>query len=572
MYEQPQLKEMYITDLTLSMTNPRFPREVKSETEAILTFFQLKKVGPGKIMSLIEDIVETGIVLENFIVLKKDGEFIVHDGNRRLTALKLLYNNTSEIIKNDYPKVYENLKIMKENFDVKKLKLNVQVYTDSNSMANHVAKLHSGEQNGKGQINWDSNEKDTFNSQHLNQPLGLGNLIYKKLEKTAEKRELYNKLQKGSFATTLNRIFGYSNIRKRIFQLDRGLKVDLTDSVHFNKICEMIEFFISKNATVADVYTAEMASNFFEEIEPISQGNPEGKETEGNPEGKETEGNPEGKEAEGNPEGKETEGNPKSEEQYKLILNLITNKKIVYLYNDYNLLELIENATDSNGENLKNKVIFSTESNYIRNNIFSGDASIGDYSVQAKLNYKGESISRRIEIKVRVPNKRIETNQPKNEFFTSVASFIIGDAKLKINNTVDTLIKEIQSLENAVDYRYMIASSLRQLMELSIEEVMNSKEIKNHGNPKQNLKFLVEKLSEKSNLHEICRGENHLKYPAIKNLIGAIDTNKLYDYLNLITHDSYATVYNVLVEKVNLEIMPILAVFHNYLHMDLHIK
>ncbi|WP_342468267.1 ParB N-terminal domain-containing protein [Bacillus sp. FSL W8-0920] len=558
MYEQPQLKEMYITDLTLSMTNPRFPREVKSEAEAILTFFQLKKVGPGKIMSLIEDIVETGIVLENFIVLKKDGEFIVHDGNRRLTALKLLNNNTSEIIKNDYPKVYENLKIMKENFDVKKLKLNVQVYTDSKSMANHVAKLHSGEQNGKGQINWDSNEKDTFNSQHLNQPLGLGNLIYKKLEKTAEKRELYNKLQKGSFATTLNRIFGYSNIRKRIFQLDRGLKVDLTDSVHFNKICEMIEFFISKNATVADVYTAEMASNFFEEIEPISQGNPEGKETEGNPEGKETEGNP--------------EGNPKQEEQYKLILNLITNKKIVYLYNDYNLLELIENATDSNGENLKNKVIFSTESNYIRNNIFSGDASIGDYSVQAKLNYKGESISRRIEIKVRVPNKRIETNQPKNEFFTSVASFIIGDAKLKINNTVDTLIKEIQSLENAVDYRYMIASSLRQLMELSIEEVMNSKEIKNHGNPKQNLKFLVEKLSEKSNLHEICRGENHLKYQAIKNLIGAIDTNKLYDYLNLITHDSYATVYNVLVEKVNLEIMPILAVFHNYLHMDLHIR
>ncbi|MED1528736.1 ParB N-terminal domain-containing protein [Bacillus pumilus] len=540
MYEQPQLKEMYITDLTLSMTNPRFPREVKSEAEAILTFFQLKKVGPGKIMSLIEDIVETGIVLENFIVLKKDGEFIVHDGNRRLTALKLLNNNTSEIIKNDYPKVYENLKIMKENFDVKKLKLNVQVYTDSKSMANHVAKLHSGEQNGKGQINWDSNEKDTFNSQHLNQPLGLGNLIYKKLEKTAEKRELYNKLQKGSFATTLNRIFGYSNIRKRIFQLDRGLKVDLTDSVHFNKICEMIEFFISKNATVADVYTAEMASNFFEEIEPISQGNPE--------------------------------GNPKQEEQYKLILNLITNKKIVYLYNDYNLLELIENATDSNGENLKNKVIFSTESNYIRNNIFSGDASIGDYSVQAKLNYKGESISRRIEIKVRVPNKRIETNQPKNEFFTSVASFIIGDAKLKINNTVDTLIKEIQSLENAVDYRYMIASSLRQLMELSIEEVMNSKEIKNHGNPKQNLKFLVEKLSEKSNLHEICRGENHLKYQAIKNLIGAIDTNKLYDYLNLITHDSYATVYNVLVEKVNLEIMPILAVFHNYLHMDLHIR
>lgn len=129
------------------------------------------------------------------------------------------------------------------------------------------------------------------------------------------------------------------------------------------------------------------------------------------------------------------------------------------------------------------------------------------------------------------------------------------------------LINEIQSLENAQDYRYMIASSVRQLLELSIEKVIKDKNLRNHGNPKQNLNFLIEHLSERTLLTQICNGDNKLRYQAIKNLLGSIDSDKLYDYLNLITHSSYAAIYDELVERVNLRITPILVLFHNYLHL-----
>ncbi|MEQ2527791.1 hypothetical protein WMO40_13865 [Bacillaceae bacterium CLA-AA-H227] len=569
MYERPLIKEMCVTDLTLSKTNPRFPKSVKNEEEAILTFFELKKVGPKKIEAIIQDIIETGGVLEDFIVLHKDNEHIVYDGNRRLTALKLLLDNNSELIKDMYPKTYSYIENVKNTIDVRNLILYAKVYTDPEAMANHVIKIHSGEQLGAGQIRWDFNEKDTFSAQFFNKPLNIGNLIYKKLEQTPNKKQIYNKIKNNSYATTFERIFNYSDIRTRIFKLERGIKVDLEKDEQFNKVCEMIEYFLSQEATVADVYTAEMASVFFAGILPISTS--DSRRVEPN----ENASDP--KVIKENPNNKPTNtidpnNNAGSKnfynEPYRLILELKSNRKVIKLYNDLNLIELIDSATDTNGEDLKNNVSFYSENNYIKDNVFSGNAPVGTYFVQVKLESNGISISKSLEISVLLPSKTINIEQPKNEFFKSIAAFTEGEVKISINNTVNRLISEIQSLGNAQDYRYMIASSVRQLLELSVDKVIKEKALKNHGNPKQNLKFLIEFLSDKSLLNQICNGENKLKYQATKNLLGAIESDILYDYLNLITHDSYATVYDELVERVNLRVTPILVVFHNYLHLD----
>ncbi|MCY8502724.1 hypothetical protein MOD00_14485 [Bacillus inaquosorum] len=570
MNERPINKEMSAADLTLSKSNPRFPKPVNSEEEAILTFFKLKKVGPKKIEAIIQDIIETGVVLEDFIVLYKDNEYIVYDGNRRLTALKLLMDSTAELIKDGYPRTYKFIEEVKHSIDVKSLILNAKVYTDPESMANHVIKIHSGEQSGAGQIKWDSNEKDTFSAQFLDKPLNTGNLIYKKLENTPSKKYLYDKIKDKGYATTFDRIFNFSDIKSRIFNIGRGIKVDLDNASHFSKICEMIDYFISQDANVGDVYTADMASNFFAEIYPITSSNESNTNEEPNLRSKSGIDSTNSKSESSNtkkksdsPDNNEIEVTP-----YELNLKLKYNKKVIHVYNDYDLLELIEIATDSNGENLKNKVLFNSESSYIRDNIFSGDAPCGTYIIQAKLDNNGLSISRSVEIHVVLPRKKIKVIQPKNEFFKSIASFTEGDVKININNTVNGLINEIQSLENAEDYRYMIASSVRQLLELSIAKVIEEKGLKNHGNPKQNLKFLIEYLTEKKLLNQICNGDNKLKFQSTKNFLGSIESDKLYDYLNLITHDSYATTYNELVEKVNLQVTPILIVFHNFIQFD----
>ncbi|GFZ84663.1 hypothetical protein GCM10010978_26250 [Compostibacillus humi] len=268
-FERPIHKEMYAKDLTLSKTNPRFPHPVKSEKEAILTFFQLKKVGPKKIEQIIQDIFETKVVLEDFIVLKENERYVVYDGNRRLTALKLFLGNNSEIIKDKYKRTYELIKTLKEEYNISTIPLSVKVYTDKNSMANHVLKIHSGQQGGVGQIPWDSNEKDSFKARHLNQPLSLGNKIYKKLQNSPDLKDLYNKIKNEAYTTTFDRIFSFLDIRTRIFKLEYGRHVDVDNEIHFNKICEMIEFFIAKNANVGDVYTKQKAISFFESIDPI---------------------------------------------------------------------------------------------------------------------------------------------------------------------------------------------------------------------------------------------------------------------------------------------------------------
>ncbi|CAH1209619.1 hypothetical protein PAECIP111893_03077 [Paenibacillus plantiphilus] len=618
MYERPIAKEMFAAELTLSKTNPRFPKHVNSEEEAILTFFELKKVGPKKLEALIQDIIETGGVLEDFIVLHTNDEYIVYDGNRRLTALKLLMNDTAELIKAKYPSTYRFIEKVKHSVDVEGLSLYTKVYSDPEAMANHVIKLHSGEQSGAGQITWSSNEKDTFTAQFIGQQFNLGNMIYRKLEADPNNKELYGKIKNEGYATTFERIFGFLDIRTRIFNLERGIKVDLDNPKNFDKVCEMVEFFISNKATVGDVYTAELASNFFVNILPINidTGSDDesgaGGGTSGAGGGAGGAGGGAGGAGGGaggtgggtggagggtggagggtggagggtggagggtggagggaggaGGAGAGTGGAGSGTGTYSLVLNLKSTKKSLKLYNDYDLIELVEVATDSNGEDLKDRVIFNSDGNLIKeNHIFSGDAQIGTYAIQVKLENNGYSVSKSIEINVSLSSKGIKINQPKNEFFKSLAAFTDGEVNININHTVNMLINEIQSLENAQDYRYMIASSVRQLLELSIEKVIKDKSLRNHGNPKQNLNFLIEHLSERTLLTQICNGDNKLRYQAIKNLLGSIESDKLYDYLNLITHSSYAAMYDELVERVNLRITPLLVLFHNYL-------
>lgn len=567
-YERPEIKEFYARDLLLSKTNPRFPKPVSTEEEAILTFFQLKKVGPKKIEALIQDIVESQGVLEDFIVLQEDEEYIVYDGNRRLTALKLFINDNADIIKESYPSTYQFICNVKKEINISDYPLYAKVYSDSNSMANHVLKIHSGEQQGIGQITWESNEKDSFAAHFLNRPLSFGNLVYKKIEQSPDKKELFIKIQNKGYATTFDRIFNFADIRKRIFNLDRGEKVDLDNNIHFEKVCEMITYFVLSNANVTNVYLKDHANDFFSEISSIVKHGKDSlpkSELKPNPEPK-LEPKPE-PDPEPNPE-----PNPEPKpETYNIHFELKTNKKEVLLYEDFNLTNLVKLATDTNGQNLQSLVKFySTTENLIKDNVFSGDAPIGSYHLQAKIENEGIKLSKSFTINVVLPNKKVKINVPKNELFKSVTSFANGDVRIEITSSVDMLIKEIQSIENAEDYALMIASSVRQLIELSTGKVISDKKLKDHGNLKDNFIFLVEQhiVRNKKLLTEICKADNDLKFQPILNLIGSIDADKLYSYLHLITHDSNNSIYSELVEKINKQITPLLAVFHNYLKLN----
>lgn len=259
------------------------------------------------------------------------------------------------------------------------------------------------------------------------------------------------------------------------------------------------------------------------------------------------------------------------QEEYRLYLDVKPSKTKVKLYNDFDLMTLIIKATDSNHVDLKSKVRFNSEEPHlIDGNIFSGDATEGVYQIQAKLVNNGKTVSRRLVIEVYTPKVTFKTTPVNNSLFTSVTAFSLdNEISIDINNTVNGLIEEMQSLKNPEQHKLMISASVRQLIELSVTKIISDKDLDNQGNPKNNLHYLVNNVFRDNQLFEdICNGENKIKFRTTRNLINSIDTNQLWDYLNLITHDSYSSIYSELVDKVNKQITPLLVIFHNYLGLS----
>ncbi|EBJ8061661.1 hypothetical protein F6558_22590, partial [Salmonella enterica] len=86
-----QIKSMNINKLLLDVDNPRFPTSAENQRDAIAKMLELQY---ERIYRLAKDIVAKGLdPSENILVYpseEEDGFFIVAEGNRRVTALKLL--------------------------------------------------------------------------------------------------------------------------------------------------------------------------------------------------------------------------------------------------------------------------------------------------------------------------------------------------------------------------------------------------------------------------------------------------------------------------------------------------
>ena len=111
------------------------------------------------IISLAKDIADRGLSPNPIVVVKNEkGGFTVKDGNRRITALKLL-NNPSEAPDN-YKATFLALS---ENANTK-ISDSISCYlTDEETALSFMELSHLGFQGGVGQIKWGSNEKDNLN-------------------------------------------------------------------------------------------------------------------------------------------------------------------------------------------------------------------------------------------------------------------------------------------------------------------------------------------------------------------------------------------------------------------------
>ncbi|EDX7164771.1 hypothetical protein C7114_001780 [Salmonella enterica subsp. enterica] len=203
-----QIKSMNINKLLLDVDNPRFPTSAENQRDAIARMLELQY---DRVYRLAKDIASKGLdPSENILVYPSDDEdgfFVVAEGNRRVTALKLLLS--PKLAPNDKArKAFEKLKLTQS----KTIKIVENcVLFDDDEYEHWVNLKHTGQNGGVGRVEWTATEK----GRHLarmgkysfgNQLLTFIDLNSSYYEKIIEKKKLLR-------ITNITRLFGDLKVR-----------------------------------------------------------------------------------------------------------------------------------------------------------------------------------------------------------------------------------------------------------------------------------------------------------------------------------------------------------------------
>lgn len=152
--------EVHITDLFLNTENPRFD-PVNHQTEAIEAMIEDQQ---EKLIRLGHHIVEYGMDPTSIImVVPQENHLIVYEGNRRVTALKLI--NEPALVPEKYKKMKKEFQ--KFNQTINPILLE-SVYcvkmTNPNEAFEWVRLRHTGENEGAGTVRWDATQSSRFST------------------------------------------------------------------------------------------------------------------------------------------------------------------------------------------------------------------------------------------------------------------------------------------------------------------------------------------------------------------------------------------------------------------------
>lgn len=152
-----QNKNIEINDLSLWDENPRFPDKYFNLTEEDLINFFVKKEN-FKIKELAEAIVKDFNLplLEKIIVLELQDQNIVIEGNRRLTAYKLLANpelTNDEKLRTFFQELSNQISI-NEDYELECI-----ISSDKEEALKYVDRKHN---NGNFEVGWGQAERDNF--------------------------------------------------------------------------------------------------------------------------------------------------------------------------------------------------------------------------------------------------------------------------------------------------------------------------------------------------------------------------------------------------------------------------
>jgi hypothetical protein len=143
----PRRENLPVDSLYLDLNNNRTVHQ-KNETQAINTMIA---VSPDRFWSLLESIINDGYLLtDNIIVLQSGDKIIVKEGNRRVAALKIIFNLINGV---EIPDFYrEKIEKLSDEWKAENKQIPCTIFqkTESQQVERMVSLIHAkGEKAGR---------------------------------------------------------------------------------------------------------------------------------------------------------------------------------------------------------------------------------------------------------------------------------------------------------------------------------------------------------------------------------------------------------------------------------------
>lgn len=244
-----------IADILLDTRNPRI-RDGSDQADCIARILRKE----DQLKALMKDIAEHGLTTMPILVKPKDNKWVVMDGNRRITSLKLLNDPTLcpiEGLKNFIESLRDK---NKENITKT---VDVLYSTNDDAIAKEVLARHSGAQGGLGQLNWNAYMRTVFQ-------INNGHPVdYKRPGQYALWAEKKGIIVDEDFPiTSLQRFFTTENLEKLGFKIESdsdNLELALPEHL-VKRMAQIVLSDFSGDIKVDDVRTTEKAEEYIDSV------------------------------------------------------------------------------------------------------------------------------------------------------------------------------------------------------------------------------------------------------------------------------------------------------------------
>lgn len=155
------LQTVDIDDLNLDLRNSRFPRNAQSQDDAV----QLMMTTAGEdCLQLLRDVTKSGEMnsADLPIVVQKSGHFVVMEGNRRLTCLRIWHDPAALAVDDDLERAYlsRSERLVAESAYAPPKDLRVAIAPSEEAADHWIERKHSGGAGGAGTVEWGAAMKD----------------------------------------------------------------------------------------------------------------------------------------------------------------------------------------------------------------------------------------------------------------------------------------------------------------------------------------------------------------------------------------------------------------------------